>query len=157
MKLSRDRVRMTFLGLRQSIKVINRLKRPWVWLTLREDCLFCHQSQYDPVISFISTFIVIVTNNTTGTSGSLLQSDWSRSQPGCDLRSWVCRPRQQVRQGSESGCRCLERWEECAAGRSVRVCTVWVFQLLRWVSGTADWWKNLYCSQWQYLAAIFVS
>lgn len=42
------------------------------------------------------------------TSGSLLRSDWSRSRPGCDLRSSVCRRRQPGRRGSESGCRC--RW-----------------------------------------------
>lgn len=51
------------------------------------------------------------------TSGSLLLSDLSHLLPGCGLQFLVCHQRLQVHQGSEFGCKCLERWEECATGR----------------------------------------
>lgn len=53
----------------------------------------------------------------TRTSGSRHRSGWFRSRPGCDRRSSACRQRRLVRRGSECGCRCPERWGECAAGR----------------------------------------
>lgn len=135
MKLSRDRVRMN-----QSIKVISWVKR----LTAMGIINTVGRVLTLPSMSISLSSIIYLHQHTLGhkqqqwnvvcTSGSLLRSGWSRSPPGCDPRSSVCRRRQQVHRGSESGCKCLERWEECAAGgTSVRVCPcVCVCPLFSW-------------------------
>lgn len=117
----------------QSIKVISWVKR----LTAMGIINTVGRKLTLPSMSVSLSSIIYLHQHTVGhkqqqwnvvcTSGSLLRSGWSRSQPGCDLRSSVCRRRQRVRQGSESGCKCLERWEECAAGGTgVTVCAVCV-------------------------------
>lgn len=109
-QLSKDKVMtmgLHFLSLNQSISAINLLKRLTAKSLVNTEGRFL-------ILSSISPSATICLHETTVfdillTSGSLLLSDWSRSQPGFGLRSSVCRQKQLARRGSESGCKCQER------------------------------------------------